>query len=245
MTTNDNICCAEHGEAIATYICGHLAKNPAQQWFCDFPTKEISWPDAWCSKCNAAYLQEKEWNDKNEDCLDLQIICNHCYESAIAASIDSPTGHVLEAWIDTVTACHEALTKKQALLEADFSLSTHKRYDYDQSTATLVFSNDGIPAVIAEIELIGSISTISNTWLWSWANFHNLPKVRTRIKAIRDFGEEKGFTRLTVPKWNADSIDGWEVSGIATQVLDAHGVYRTPTANGFLYMAITHIRHAP
>jgi hypothetical protein len=71
------------------------------------------------------------------------------------------------------------------------------------------------------------------------------PKVRTRTKAIRDFGEEKGFTRLTVLKWNADSIDGWEVSAIAAQALGAHGVYRTPTANGFLYMAITHIRHAP
>ncbi len=243
MTSENTIQCAEHGEACITYICGHLSENPAQQWYCDFPTEDNRWPDAWCPKCEKEFLKEGGWNEKNEDCLNLKIICNHCYESAIAASIDALAGNALASWGDAIADCNEALHQKQALLETNFSISKHKHWDYDQATKLLAFSNDGVLAVTAEIELIGSLSTQSNTWLWAWANFNMLPNIRTRIKAVRNFGEEKRYPRLTVPKWSADEFDGWEMSGIATHILDAHGVYRVPSENGFLFMAITDIRN--
>ena len=62
--------------------------------------------------------------------------------------------------------------------------------------------------------------------------------------AVREFGEKNGFPRLTVPKWQADEADGWEMSAIAAHVLDAEGVYRVPTEKGFLFMAMTGIRFA-
>jgi len=143
-----------------------------------------------------------------------------------------------------VTECHRQLCSKQDLLESQFSLSKHTRWDYDQATGLLTFSNDGIPAVISNIEIVGSVSTVTDTWLWSWANFHFLPNVRTQIVAVRDFGEKEDFPQLTIPKWHADEVDGWEMSAIATHVLDAKGVYRVPTGKGFLFMAMTNVRFA-
>ena len=64
------------------------------------------------------------------------------------------------------------------------------------------------------------------------------------IKEVRDFGEVKGYPRLTTPKWPAAEADGWEMTTIAAYVLDACGVYRTPGDNGFTFLAITDIRHA-
>src|SRR6185369_11972463 len=102
-------------------------------------------------------------------------------------------------------------------------------------------SNDGIPAVICSIEFVGSISKVSNTCLWSWANFGLSENVRSLIKKVRDFGEKKGYPRLTTPKWSATEPDGWEMTTIAAFVLDARGVYRTPDDTGFTFLAITDI----
>jgi hypothetical protein len=216
--TDEAIHCDTHGEAQATYVCGHLAVNPMQRWFCDAPTED------------------------NSDCLDLKILYNHCYAAKNAASVDHRTGSEQASWEDTICTCHEALHVKQDALDAQYTLGRHKRWDYDQETASLVFSNDGVPAIVADVEFIGSISTQSNTWRWAWANFNNLPNVRSRIAAVRDFGEQQGYSRLTVPQWAAEEVDGWEMAGIAVHVLGARGVYRVPSDNGFLFIAITDLR---
>ena len=41
-----------------------------------------------------------------------------------------------------------------------------------------------------------------------------------------------------VQQWPAEEVDGWEMAGVAAHVLGAQGVYRVPSANGFLFMAI-------
>ena len=244
MTTDNSIQCAQHDESVAAYVCEHLAENPKQQWYCDYPSEENQFPDAWCERCDAEFQKEGEWNEHNEGASKIKLICQGCYEAGIASSIDGLEEKILDSWSTTISECHRDLCTKQELIDSQFSLSEHKRWDYDQETGLLVFSNDGVPAVIADIEVIGSISTISDTWLWSWANFNLLANVRTRINAVREFGERGGFPRLTVPKWPADQCMGWEVSAIAAHVLDAKGVYRVPTDNGFLYMAMTDIRYA-
>lgn len=244
MADDNSIQCSEHGKAIATYVCEHLAMNPKQRWYCDYPSEDNRWPDAWCEQCDTEFQKEGEWNEENEDAVKIKLICNHCYESGLASSVDCVEEEILERWTQTVAECHQELCVKQELLNSQFALSKHKRWDYDQETGLLTFSNDGIPAVIANIEMIGSVSTVSDTWLWSWANFHLLPNVRTHIVAVRGFGEKMGFPRLTVPKWHAEEALGWEMSAIAAHVLDAKGAYRVPTGKGFLFMAITDIRFA-
>ena len=244
MATDNSIQCAVHGDALATYVCEHLAANHNQRWYCDYPSAENRWPDAWCEQCDVEFRREGEWNERNEDKLRVKLICNHCYEDGIGSSVNSMDPVTFQAWTAETERCFGELCEKQGLLETDYSLSKHRRWDYDQETGLLVFSNDGIASIIAEIEMIGSVSTKTDTWLWSWANFHFLENIRSRITAVRDFGEKAGFPHLTVPKWPADEGLGWEASAIATHVLDAKGVYRVPTENGFLFMAITTVRYA-
>jgi uncharacterized protein DUF6882 len=157
-------------------------------------------------------------------------------------SVDHLDGGSRTAWESFVADCQDELHHKQELLKTEFALDTHKRYDWDQATGELVFSNDGVPAVVANTEVVGSVSTVSHTWLWSWANFHLLENVRTRVLAVRKLGERKGFPRLTVPKWRAETNDGWEMSAIAARVLDARGVYRAPGEGVFGYLVLTDAR---
>ena len=242
MPLDKSITCSKHGNTSATYVCEHLVDNPAQRWFCDYPSEDNLWPDAWCQTCEDQFQTEGEWNEKNKSNTNIKILCSSCYETGLSTSLDFLEQKILDSWEQLIHDCHHNLCEKQKILNTDYSISKHKRWDYDQATGLLTFSNDGIPAVIADIEMIGSFSTKSNTWLWSWANFHILANVRAKIETVRTFGETYEFPRLTIPKWRADEVLGWEVSTVAAHILDAKGIYRVPSESGFLFMALTNIR---
>ncbi|HCG5296775.1 TPA: hypothetical protein NJZ52_004541, partial [Vibrio parahaemolyticus] len=89
-----------------------------------------------------------------------------------------------------------------------------------------------------------SISTTSNTWLWSWANSYIYDNVKDQMHIVREFGESKGYEALIIDKWEADEIDGWEMTSVTSYLLEAKGAYRTTGETGFTYMVITEISWA-
>jgi hypothetical protein len=243
MTTgNDEIDCSEHGSARATYVCRCLIAQPVQRWYCDPPDADNPWPDAWCARCNQAYEREGEWNEKNDGASRIALLCQHCYESKLGASVGRLDGRQAQRWDRFVADCHQALADKQQALISEFALGRHARWDYDDAKAELVFSNDGVAAVVATYEKVGTLSTSSGTWLWSWANRHTPPGVRSRITAVRDHGEQEDWPRLTVPKWSADICAAEQMVAVAVHVLGARGFYRTPYDHGYGYMALTNVR---
>jgi hypothetical protein len=149
-----------------------------------------------------------------------------------------------EAFVDLVTRAHEYTTARQDHLRAEYALDRWPRWDWDQGTRQLVFSEEGLPRVIADIQFVGSVSTETGTWLWSWANPHVEPPLAQDILEVRRFGEAHGIPQLTTAKWQADDIDGWEMTSIAAYILQAAGVYRTPRENGFTYMIMRQLRWA-
>jgi hypothetical protein len=242
MTKDDNkTSCDTHGESYCAYICCHVAANPTQRWFCNLPSEADRWPNAWCEKCEAGLVAEGEWNDRSLAELAPKLICHNCYESMMAQSLDSMSEAKQAEWDGLVATCHQVVHEKQAALDKKYEISKHKRWDYDQATASLTFSNDGVAAVIADVEFIGSYSKSGKTWLWSWANFSLLPSVRTRIEAVAEYGEENGLLHLLVPIYPANEIDSWELAGVAVHLLGAQGVYRAPSENGCSFMAILNI----
>lgn len=194
--------------------------------------------------CNEQFLHYGEWNDANSAAADIQLLCSRCYEDAIAASIDVTDEATADAWQELLADSMDALQHKQAQLIEQFDVGRHERWDYDQDSAQLIFSNNGEPAVIADMEAIGTLCTTSNTWLWAWANFSLLPAVLQRVPTVRSLGEQQGFARLTVPKWPAERADAWEMAAIACQVLHASGIYRVPSDNGYLFLAMFNVRKA-
>jgi len=242
MSDDTRISCDTHGESSTTYVCEHLIRNPVQRWYSAAPSEANRWPDAWCSKCNVEFLKEGEWNERNERGLVPKILCHNCYEAAQARSLGRLQGGAAAAWNELISVSALALRRKQELLERALQLGKYKRWDWDQQMAKLIFSNDGDPGVICDIAFVGSVSTVSNTWLWSWANFSLTATVRNPMEEVREFGEERDFPKLTVPKWPAEEVDGWEMSSVAAEVLRAQGIYRTPGQNGYTFLAILNAR---
>jgi hypothetical protein len=243
MTTDsETLHCSTHGESQTTYVCEHLAENAAQRWHCDYPTQDKPWPDAWCTCCNAEFLKQGEWNEKNEGVINIKLLCSSCYERRKGESITYMDAASGKQWGTFLPQCCEELSKKNERLWQRLSLASYKRWDWNQDSAELVFSNDGIPGVIARIVFVGSFSTRSETWLWAWANFNLVEAVRKPLIAVRDYGEQKDFLPLTIPKWLATQEDGWHMAAVAARILGAEGVYRTPSDYGFTFMLLHDVR---
>jgi hypothetical protein len=126
--------------------------------------------------------------------------------------------------------------------KVDFNLGSYERYDWDQWRGELVFSSQGVPKVVAEIQFVGSISKQSNTWLWAWANPSLLEPLYRSMLRVREFGIEHGLDKLTKEKWKAEEPDGWEMTAIAARILEAKGAYRSPDGDGFSFMVFTDLR---
>ena len=72
--------CNTHETGFEAFVCEHLIAEPHQEWFSDLRTEINPWPDAWCAKCDQAFQEEGEWNERNEPKLKIKLICHHCYK---------------------------------------------------------------------------------------------------------------------------------------------------------------------
>ena len=73
--------CHAHGDAQATYVCGHLARGTARQFFCAHDPGNPR-PDAWCEDCERQRLAcGGQWTEEIEATLGVQLLCGGCYDA--------------------------------------------------------------------------------------------------------------------------------------------------------------------
>src|SRR5690242_17411936 len=95
---------------------------------------------------------------------------------------------------------HEAvhlLQDKNRRLNKQFRIDDWPRWDYDLESRQLVFSKDGQPRVIADIQIVGTTSENAGNWLWAWGNSHWPVDCIEDAERARTFGEEHGIVELT------------------------------------------------
>lgn len=133
------------------------------------------------------------------------------------------------------------LNEKNSYLEKHFDIGSYNRFDINQVTGMLSFSNAGVARVYAPFKAVGSISHTSHTWLWAWANLHFLPNLRGAAKRVKRFGQSKGFHELVEPKFPADEEDGWRLTAITAYVLKSAGGYRCPTERVTTFVVLSEV----
>lgn len=143
----------------------------------------------------------------------------------------------------------EQLDAKNGRLQTDFRLGSWPRYDYDLPTGRLLFSEEGVVKVIAEIQIAGSTSAQASNWLWAWAN-SNLPgELLKDAKLVRSFGEANKINELAqayvIDTDNDLEALGWDLTGAMVRICNALGAYRSPRGEGGgLYLTIKTINWA-
>jgi hypothetical protein len=107
-----------------------------------------------------------------------------------------------------------------------YRLDQFHRMDYEQESGKMIFSDVGVvPRVVADYQIIGSLSGKSGTWLWAWDNPYLLENTVQDSWKVKDFGIENGISNLTSPKWEATEQDAWDMTAIAAKLLVAKGAY--------------------
>jgi len=127
-------------------------------------------------------------------------------------------------------------------LEKAFGIGHYERWDYQQESGEFVFSHQSVANVAARVQLVGSYSPTTKTWLWSWANASIVETAREHVSRVREFGISEGIEKLAEAKWSAEESDGWEMTAVSAQLLGAKGAYRCPVSSGFLYVIFTDVK---
>ncbi|WP_420318756.1 DUF6882 domain-containing protein [Ekhidna sp.] len=133
-----------------------------------------------------------------------------------------------DAFRDYLTTAHNYLTEQQDICRNDYGLNNWERWYYDDETGILEFLNGDTVKLRIKYQQVGTVSEISNTWLWAWANPNLEDNIKIESKKVSELGEQKDFERLTKRKWNADEVDGWEMTSIMAYLTNSKGAYRIP-----------------
>lgn len=241
--TQRRVKCAEHGAREAAYVCRHLPHGHGLGFHQGFSAgdPDAVFPDAWCDSCEGLRREEGGWNERSEAFAAVQLLCSACYLKSRLLNWPRDT-HVEEAQL--VRRSIEYLQVQQDALQQDYRLGRYERFDWHQGTGLLVFSSGGTPAVVADIQFVGSVSTRTGTWLWSWANESTLEPVRSQVRQVRKYGEEHRLMKLACAYWSAEEEDGWEMAAVSAYLLKARGAYRSPEGHQLGFMIMTGVRWA-
>jgi hypothetical protein len=135
------------------------------------------------------------------------------------------------------------LEQQEARVDQEFHLGQFNRMDYEQETGKMIFSDVGVvPRVVADYQIVGSLSGKSNTWLWAWDNPYLLENTVVASRTVRQFGQENKISQLTEPRWQASERDAREMTAIAAWLLKARGAYTFLSDDIRAYTIFTGIR---
>ena len=137
-----------------------------------------------------------------------------------------------------VEECKRELQPKMEAAIAKWRLDSFKRYDLDQTKGTLVFADDAGHKVSCTVQVVGTFSTESQTWLWSWASPWVTAPLKQDSEVVRQFGRTNGVEKFTTDKWSATEADAWAMTAVTARLAGAESAYRLPNRGVYIFMLI-------
>jgi hypothetical protein len=245
----EEIHCPRHGATAVTYVCKHLQQGVG----CGFHDAggEDAWPDAWCDACQAVLTRDGAWTDDNGP--ELAMLCTGCYTEVrrnnmvIPASIQAGQLHTTDReYSSLVQLCAAWCCERQKRATALWAFDRKANWSFDSTAGTCRFFDPGEGAsIVADAQLTGTFSEKTSTWLWAWANDGLEPAMRAGLAPIRMFGEVRSVRRLISGQWEAQALDGWEVTQIAAYLLNAEALYHVQVDHVRLFMLLNRFRIQP
>jgi Family of unknown function (DUF6882) len=158
---------------------------------------------------------------------------------ALPTVAGSRPGHDFDALVEKSVA---ELSTKQSVFEK--MIIGYTDFRFSQETGQLVLSAPKKPAVVADVQLVGTVSKRSKTWLWAWANDTMAAKLKAESRRVRAYGRQHSYSRLTLSRWPAERSDGWAMAAAQAHLFGADAAFRTPNASGETFMVLRNIHYA-
>ncbi|QMW03883.1 DUF6882 domain-containing protein [Spirosoma foliorum] len=106
----------------------------------------------------------------------------------------------------------------------------------DMNSGTITFGS----SLRFPIQVLGTISHSSNTWLWAWANEKSgIPaNLLEQANQLKKYGETNGIDLLQVSQFDADINDLHKIGCIASGMLDSSCYYIADYGKGAMLVTI-------
>jgi hypothetical protein len=124
-----------------------------------------------------------------------------------------------------------------------FGIGTHARYETDLEKATIrFFDASDVEQVRAEIQVAGSWSPGSGTWMWGWENESAPEAVVSKLGPIVEAGRDKDVKALQAHVVECDEGGAWDLAALAADIVDAPCVYRVGAARNRTFLLLFDLR---
>lgn len=132
------------------------------------------------------------------------------------------------------------LEAAQDTMQKLHKLNSYTRWDYDQTKGQLAFYR-GAKKMLIDYEMIGTYSLKDSTWLWAWDNPSVDKNVLKELEKIRQYGENRGFGKLTNRKWKTIVQEGWEMTWVCAYLMKAKGAFKAESDSLHSFMLFKNI----
>lgn len=136
---------------------------------------------------------------------------------------------------------------EQELLERYAALAYDKQTDLyevigdngwnaDLDAGTISFGSQ----LVFPVQVLGTFSHASQTWLWAWANAQSdLPeRLLSQARQLRAYGEQQGIELLTVSTFAATELDLHSIGAIAAGLFGASAYYLADYGAGIMVLTL-------
>ena len=239
--------CARHGKGVATFVCTHLNEGIACGFLSDPPTREAPWPDAWCDACEVTRARAGEWSDDVHP--DVVAICNGCYVDVrdrnrlVPPELVGATAMSAEAVDRLVEGACRIVQGMQERARELFSFGAHDRWGADYDAGLFMLKKGREVRIHAELQIVGSYSLPTRSWLWSWANKINEPHNVSDVALLPALGKVRGIDLLVTDyQENVDEAHCWHLTSLACYLLGYEACYRAPMDDRYLFFILNNLR---
>ena len=137
--------------------------------------------------------------------------------------------------------CFQEMGNRQNKLLEEYGLQNYKDFWYSQTSETLQFKTDGKVEIEFEVIQIGSWSSISNSWMWTWANESVTEKTRQKSAKIKELAKITGYDVFSLEAFEAKESSAHQLTAISAYYLNAIGYYIAPFDELKSFLALTNV----
>ncbi len=120
-----------------------------------------------------------------------------------------------------------------------YDINSYENWFYDHGIGAFHFKSDNGRNLYFKYVDVGSFSTKTNTWNWSWDNNTTPKHVRSALEKVKTFGTNNNFEQLTKGLFEGDEYTGWEMTAISAKLLNMIGAYSIPQEHLTIYFIFT------
>ncbi|MEJ7137372.1 DUF6882 domain-containing protein [Amphibiibacter pelophylacis] len=130
----------------------------------------------------------------------------------------------------------EALQAQTAQNSRDWGLGTEARWNLEMNEGSLRFTFADGRVLQAPVQVVGTYSTASGSFLWGWDHPSVPQPLRRAAQKVCDYGLAHGMEPLTMRSIACSEDEAWAYTAAAAQLDGAAGAYRGDAGGTWVYM---------